>query len=59
VLIAAATVYGRYHYLADAAAGLAMALLAAGIVWGVERRGKLHTGAKLMWRAQSCVPRRG
>jgi membrane-associated phospholipid phosphatase len=38
VLIAAATVYGRYHYLADAAAGLAMALVAAGIAWGVERR---------------------
>jgi membrane-associated phospholipid phosphatase len=31
VLIATATVYGRYHYLADAAAGLAMALLAFGI----------------------------
>lgn len=31
VLIATATVYGRYHYLADAAAGFAMALLALGI----------------------------
>ncbi|MGP8243516.1 MAG: phosphatase PAP2 family protein [Bryobacteraceae bacterium] len=31
ILIATATVYGRYHYLADAAAGLAMALLAAAI----------------------------
>jgi membrane-associated phospholipid phosphatase len=29
VLIATATVYGRYHYLADASAGLAMALVAA------------------------------
>jgi membrane-associated phospholipid phosphatase len=29
ILIATATVYGRYHYLADAAAGLAMSLLAA------------------------------
>jgi membrane-associated phospholipid phosphatase len=29
VLIATATVYGRYHYLADAAAGLAVALVAA------------------------------
>ena len=28
VLIATATVYGRYHYLADAAAGLVMAVLA-------------------------------
>jgi membrane-associated phospholipid phosphatase len=37
VLIAAATVYGRYHYLADAAAGLAMALAAAGIAWAAER----------------------
>ncbi len=31
VLIATATVYGRYHYLADAAAGFAMALVAVGI----------------------------
>jgi membrane-associated phospholipid phosphatase len=37
ILIAAATVYGRYHYLADAAAGLAIALLAAGISHVVER----------------------
>lgn len=31
VLIATATVYGRYHYFADAAAGFAMAAAAAGI----------------------------
>ena len=31
VLIATATVYGRYHYLADAAAGFAVALAALGI----------------------------
>lgn len=31
VLIATATVYGRYHYLADAAAGFAMALAALAI----------------------------
>ncbi len=31
VLIATATVYGRYHYFADAAAGFAMAVAAAGI----------------------------
>jgi membrane-associated phospholipid phosphatase len=31
ILIAAATVYGRYHYLADAAAGFLMAVLAASI----------------------------
>lgn len=32
-LIALAVVYGRYHYLADAGAGLAMALVAAAISW--------------------------
>jgi membrane-associated phospholipid phosphatase len=31
VLIATATVYGRYHYLADAAAGFLMAILALAI----------------------------
>ncbi len=31
VLIAIATVYGRYHYLADAVAGLAIALLVCGL----------------------------
>jgi hypothetical protein len=31
ILIATATVYGRYHYLADALAGLAMSFLAVGI----------------------------
>ncbi len=31
VLIATATVYGRYHYLADAVAGFAMSLLALGM----------------------------
>jgi membrane-associated phospholipid phosphatase len=30
-LIATATVYGRYHYLADATAGLLMALVAAAL----------------------------
>ena len=35
VLIATATVYGRYHYLADAAAGLAVAVLALAITRGV------------------------
>jgi membrane-associated phospholipid phosphatase len=36
VLIAVATVYGRYHYAVDAAAGLGMALLALAVarVWG-------------------------
>jgi membrane-associated phospholipid phosphatase len=36
-LIATATVYGRYHYLADAAAGLAIALLAWGMALLAER----------------------
>jgi membrane-associated phospholipid phosphatase len=31
VLIAVATVYGRYHYLSDAAAGLLVALIALAI----------------------------
>jgi membrane-associated phospholipid phosphatase len=32
-LIAIATVYGRYHYIADALAGLLMAAFAIVIVW--------------------------
>lgn len=35
VLIAAATVYGRYHYLADASAGFLMAVLAAMASWAI------------------------
>jgi membrane-associated phospholipid phosphatase len=31
ILIAIATVYGRYHYLVDAIAGIAMAILAFAI----------------------------
>jgi len=39
VLIATAVVYGRYHYLADALAGLAAALAALGLaVWLENRR---------------------
>jgi membrane-associated phospholipid phosphatase len=34
VLIATATVYGRYHYLADAVAGLLMAWLAVAVTRG-------------------------
>ena len=37
-MIATATVYGRYHYLADALAGLAIAMLAAGIAWAAGGR---------------------
>jgi membrane-associated phospholipid phosphatase len=32
-LIAIATVYGRYHYIADARAGLLMAAFAIAFVW--------------------------
>ena len=38
VMIATATVYGRYHYLADAAAGLAIAVFAIGLAWFLENR---------------------
>jgi membrane-associated phospholipid phosphatase len=38
VLIATATVYGRYHYVADAAAGLAMSLLALGVTLAIYRK---------------------
>ena len=37
ILIAIATVYGRYHYLADAAAGIVMAILAFLITAGKRR----------------------
>jgi membrane-associated phospholipid phosphatase len=40
LMIATATVYGRYHYLADAAAGLVMALAAAAT--GALRRSRLQ-----------------
>ena len=36
-MIATATVYGRYHYLADAAAGLAIALVVCGLTWRLRR----------------------
>jgi membrane-associated phospholipid phosphatase len=38
VLIATATVYGRYHYLADAAAGLVMSLLALSATLAIWKR---------------------
>jgi membrane-associated phospholipid phosphatase len=37
VLIAIATVYGRYHYAADAAAGFVMSLIALGLTRWIER----------------------
>jgi membrane-associated phospholipid phosphatase len=41
VLIATATVYGRYHYAADAFAGLAAALIAVFVARLVEQRSGL------------------
>lgn len=41
VLIATATVYGRYHYAADAVAGFAMSLVAVAITRFWERRAAL------------------
>jgi len=37
VLIATATVYGRYHYLADAVAGVTMALVARSVARAISR----------------------
>ncbi|HWB95817.1 MAG TPA: phosphatase PAP2 family protein [Bryobacteraceae bacterium] len=47
VLIATATVYGRYHYLADAAAGFGVALLALGI-----SRIRSTAAASTAWRVK-------
>jgi len=41
VLIALATIYGRYHYAVDAVAGLATALVALFAARAVERRSGL------------------
>jgi membrane-associated phospholipid phosphatase len=40
VLIAIATVYGRYHYAADAVAGVAIGAIAFGI-WRIAERGRV------------------
>jgi hypothetical protein len=46
LLIAAATVYGRYHYLADAAAGFVVAVIVfASQRCVVSRRAVTHSGA--------------
>jgi membrane-associated phospholipid phosphatase len=37
ILIAAATVYGRYHYLVDALAGGALGVVAYGLAWRVSK----------------------
>ena len=42
ILIAVATVYGRYHYLVDALAGLAIALAATGLSLWREKRSNSH-----------------
>ena len=44
-LIATATVYGRYHYLADVAAGLALSLAALGLMRLVEGPRRSGLGA--------------
>ena len=38
VCVAVATVYGRYHYLADSVAGFGISLLAAALVWTFTTR---------------------
>ena len=38
ILIAVATVYGRYHYMVDALAGFAVSLVALGIDAMLRRR---------------------
>jgi membrane-associated phospholipid phosphatase len=42
-LIAIATFYGRYHYLADALAGLLVALIACGVLPKAKRPTNLHS----------------
>ena len=51
VLIAIATVYGRYHYAADAAAGLAVALLAFSA--GVVREKLFGRESAVQWHART------
>ncbi len=48
-LIAIATVYGRYHYLADALAGLAMAALAMALAAALERTLRWLRAARSTW----------
>ncbi len=45
VMIALATVYGRYHYAADALAGFGVSLVALAIAAAVDRRLRLVAGA--------------
>lgn len=48
ILVAIATVYGRYHYAVDAFAGLGVALVAAGIAsFAFERPGLEHSRVRL------------
>ena len=39
ILIAVATVYGRYHYAVDALAGFGVSLVALGLAFLIGRRG--------------------
>jgi membrane-associated phospholipid phosphatase len=44
ILIAVATVYGRYHYLVDAVAGLAIAIIVSMRGGPSGRRARFRTG---------------
>jgi membrane-associated phospholipid phosphatase len=55
-LISIATVYGRYHYLADALAGLLVALVAFGALPKAIRPTKLHPGDESTNRVQATWP---
>jgi membrane-associated phospholipid phosphatase len=45
-LVATATVYGRYHYAVDAAAGFVMAAAAAGVIAAIERSSRGATNSR-------------
>jgi membrane-associated phospholipid phosphatase len=55
-LIAIATVYGRYHYLADTLAGLLVALVAFGALSKAMRPTKLHPEDQSTNRVQASWP---
>jgi membrane-associated phospholipid phosphatase len=41
--VAVSTVYGRYHYLADALAGLAVSVLAGGLIWAFTAQRRISS----------------
>ncbi len=47
ILVAIATVYGRYHYAVDALAGIAVSLVALVVLTFAEKPGKQQAGASL------------